>query len=422
MRIFTCVILAFFLFGAPLFSHANNCGSATFMNTGNTYTLTFDNSVDYSPPGQRPCSNTAPSGDAWFEWIPGGTNTTNYNVSFEVTVNFTGRINMALIYSESFEAGNPCQWGTNTEGYTYYNTDCNRLMYGSTYTFSFENQGLDGSGHFFLLVERVGGNGGTVSVRPVVTSTCTAPTNDRCATPTVLGLSNGIDPNSTNANPNTTLASWMVSANASTHCATKQRMDDGCQAGGADPTEDHYGDRFIGACFWGGNIGDNGSWPITLNQCDVFLENTVYYRFRVPVTSNDWRIHFGSTTRCAQEPSNMVAMLLENVDCNNADNTDRLECAKFNVNGGIPSADRTFGPRFLAANTDYYLVFDGTRGSQCEMNILITRSGLNPVLPVSLQAFEGLSQGKETHLSWETSAETNHDYFEVETRTRRSRV
>jgi len=278
------------------------------------------------------------------------------------------RINIALLYSESVDAGNPCQWGTNTEGYSYYTTLCNKQMNGNGHTYFFKTKGLDGSGHFFLLVERVGGSGGSITVFPRFDGTCTPPSNDRCNSATALSPGNGLDPSASTSS----IAAWSESINATTRCATKQRMDDGCQAGGADPTEDHYGSRFVGTCHWGGNIGDNGSWPFTLNQCDEYIENTVWYSFTVPLTSNLWNIYFGSTSQCFHPPNDMVATLLRNVNCSDADQAVRERCDKFAVNGGMPSDDLGWTDITLNAGTTYYIVLDGTRGYECDISILLT--------------------------------------------------
>ena len=408
----------FLLFTALIFlglsMKANDCGSAATLTAGTATTLSFDSFTDYSPVGQRPCSSTTPNGDAWFEYIPGGaSNTTNYDITFKVTLSYSGRINMAILYSESVDAGDPCEWDANTEGYTYYNSVCNKQMNGVGHTYFLRNRGMDATGHFFILIERVGGTGGSVTVEPRINGTCSAPSNDRCTSATVLTSGSGIDPNTSTSS----IAAWSVSASATTKCATKQRMNDGCQAGGADPTEDHYGARALGQCFWAGNLGDNGSWPFTLNSCDEFLENTVWYTFQVPISSSLWNIHFGSNTTCLQQPNDMVAMLLRSVNCGDANDAIRMQCSKFTVAGSIPSSDLTWSNLSLNAGTTYYLVFDGTRGSQCDMNVLITRSSLNPVLPATISTFDGRNDGKVNHLYWETSEETSHDYFEVEVST-----
>jgi len=390
---------------------ANDCGSAATLTIGNNTTLSFDNFTDYSPVGQRPCSSTTPNGDAWFEFIPGGTNTTNYDVSFLITPSLAGNYNFAVLYSESVDAGDPCQWDINTEGYTYYNSVCNKPMNGGTHTYFLRNRALDGSGHYFILVERVGGSGGSVTIRPSLQGTCTAPSNDRCSTPTVLSSGAGLDPNSSTSS----IVSWSVSAPATTKCATKQRMDDSCQPGGADPTEDHYGNRtFFGQCYWNGNVGDVGTPPLRTSTCDEYLENTVWYSFQVPTSQSNWKIHFGSATQCQQQPNNMVAMLLSGVNCNDANAATKIRCDKFPVFGAMPSADLTWSNLSLNSGTTYHIVLDGTRNSQCDINILVTRAIINPVLPVSISTFEGKNDGKANHLYWETSMETNHDFFEVE--------
>lgn len=408
MRLYSIFTLLLCL---SLYGMANDCGSAATLTLGNNSTLSIDNFTDYSPVGQRPCSSTSPNGDAWFEFVPGGTNTTNYDVTFLITPSNAGNYNFAILYSESVDAGDPCQWDANTEGYTYYNSVCNKSMNGGTHTYFLRNRALDGSGHYFILIERIGGTGGSVTVKPSLQGTCTAPANDRCATPTVLTAGAGLDPNTSTSSP----VSWTVSAPASTKCATKQRMNDPCQPGGADPTEDHYGNRtFFGQCYWSGNVGDVGTPPLRTSTCDEFLENTVWYSFQVPFNQSNWKIHFGSTSQCQQQPNNMVAMLLENVNCNDAKAADEIRCDKFPVFGAMPSPDLTWSNLTLNAGVTYHIVLDGTRNSQCDVNILVTRATINPVLPVSISTFEGTNKGKENRLYWETSYESDHDYFEVE--------
>jgi len=68
----------------------------------------------------------------------------------------------------------------------------------------------------------------------------------------------------------------------------------------------------------------------------------------------------------------------------------------------------------LSAGQDYFLVFDGTRGSQCDFNFLITRSPINPVLPARITALQGYNEGRYNHLEWIAEAGADHAFFAIE--------
>ena len=83
---------------------ANDCGTATVMTTGSSYTLTIDATCNYSPSSQNVCGAcTASGGDAWFRWTPGGTNALQQDVTFTVLPDFNGTISVSIIYSESID-------------------------------------------------------------------------------------------------------------------------------------------------------------------------------------------------------------------------------------------------------------------------------------------------------------------------------
>ncbi|MCB0835431.1 MAG: T9SS type A sorting domain-containing protein [Bacteroidetes bacterium] len=397
-------------------SLANNCGTATLMNTGTSYTLAIDSDCNYLPSSQNICIACSGGGDAWFKWIPGGSNALQMDATFTVEADFTGNVNVSILYSESFEAsGNPCQFQSNIYGYTQYTAKCNTAISPAS-PITVRHTALDGSGVYFLLVERIGNNTGSVTVTPTLNGTCPQPSNDRCSTPIALTTGNGIDPNAATGGSS---ANWIDAYSATNKCATKQRLTNTCGAFSAPnpPNEDHYGRNYFGVCMYNGNLGATSSIPLGV-QCDVFLENTTYYSFQVPVTAADWAIHFSSYSQCTTGPNNMVAMLFNSLDCNDAENSVLIECDKFNVYGNIPTSDMVLnnggaGLSLIAGHT-YYIVLDGTRGSQCDVEILITKDTTNVLLPVKISQFEGQYKEGSNWLFWETELEQNHDYFEIQ--------
>ncbi|GAB4402443.1 MAG: hypothetical protein OHK0039_00460 [Bacteroidia bacterium] len=431
-QLFGALFALSFLYLLPLGSRANDCYSAAILTAGTPTTIAMDGVCDYLSDNQHPAGSDCPIatcyGDAWFRYVPGGNNLVNRNVTFNVSVSTGIVARVYLLYSESRDAGttSPCHWNTSTLAITRYQTVC-PIFIPTGGTFPFANAGLDGSGTFFLVVESTSNiSPVNVTVTVVENGTCNAPTNDRCSSPTVLGLGNGIDPQSALGSSSGT---WAHAAAGSTQCATKQRLSNTCAfVNPPTPTEDHHGRNLLGSCRYNGNLGDKGLIPTLATPCDEFLENTVFYRFQVPVTANNWYIHIGSETNCAQQPNNAVAMLFNNsLSCTSSrttlDNNALISCGKFTVSGTMPSSAITFdgGPNTgagsgltLTAGQNYYLVFDGTRGSQCDFNILINRSPINPALPARILAFEGYVAEHYNELTWIAEQAENHAFFAIE--------
>ena len=412
----------FLLFCFPVFLLANDCSTATVVNSGSCATLSFDSGCDFGPGSQIQCAGC--TGDTWFRWSSGlGSNLTQSNMRFNIELNSAGVVNIMLAYSESIDAvGDPCNWTTiasGTEGYTRYQTQCGVSLSGPGDVYEFDNFGLDGSGTFFIIVEKVSGLASQVSLCPTELSTCSAPANDRCSNATALVAGNGIDPDAASG-PN--IAAWSDAMKGTISCATKQRLQGYCDS----QTEDHYARQAgfgpFNQCYYNGNVGDDPLVGSTFggDQADSYLENTVWYSFTVPVSSNDWFLHIASSSQCSQEPNQIVAMLFDAANCNNAQATspNRLYFKKFGLFGVVPTADYSFdgsgSGMTLNAGTTYYLVVDGTRGSQCDFCILVSRGPDDPVLPAELSHFSGANLGADNILYWTTSQEDRHNYFEVE--------
>ncbi|MEO1448460.1 MAG: T9SS type A sorting domain-containing protein [Bacteroidota bacterium] len=398
----------------PLHLAANNCNSAVNLTLGSSSSVAFDASCEFGPGSQDPCGGAC-TGDAWFEWVPGGTNLSQFNVQFDISLNVSATVNIMLLYSESKELGDPCEWPSSAEGYTRYQHMCGVVMTPGNVE-EITAEGLDGSGTFFILVERVSGGTGSVTVNPTFLGNCAAPSNDRCTNPIALTVGNGIDPSVTTG---PAIPNWMNALCGSTACATKQRLTTGCTfAGNGASTEDHYKSNISFQCFYSGNVGDVLPFAPLGGQCDEYLENTVYYTFTVPVTANDYYVHFGSSSQCSQQPNNVAFMIFDGLDCNDSKNSSRIACNKTAINGLIPSADWSYdggggGATFITGNT-YYIVADGTRQSQCGFCILIGRGPANPVLPAEFTFFEGHAKAYGNVLEWRTRIEESIQSFEVE--------
>ncbi|MEM7369645.1 MAG: T9SS type A sorting domain-containing protein [Bacteroidota bacterium] len=389
--------------------YGNNCSSATSISLGGCQTIAFDAVCDFSPASQIACTSPVCQGDAWFEFVPGGTNASQFDVQFDISVDVANTINVVLIYSESVELGDPCEWPSGAEGYTRHGSVCTEVVSAGV-PFDFTVRGMDGSGTFFLLVERVTGTGGNVTVCPTLLGNCPAPSNDRCSNAQPLTSGSGIDPN---AATGPAIPNWNDALKSTNACATKQRLTDFCSLFTAGtPTEDHYTRKLPGVCYHNGNIGDN-IFPGGV-QCDEYLENTVYYSFQVPVSANDWYLHLGSTSQCTQQPNNLMVTILSSMDCADADLSVRMECTKTAVFGGIPSADWSSSAMNLNSSNTYYIVIDGTRQSQCDFCLLLGRGPANPVLPVEFLSFQGFQQETGHLLEWTTKTEDGISSFTVE--------
>jgi hypothetical protein len=63
------------------------------------------------------------------------------------------------------------------------------------------------------------------------------------------------------------------------------------------------------------------------------------------------------------------------------------------------------------AVTNYFLVWDGNGGAECDFTISVTN--VNP-LPIELKYFTGTDLNGNVHLNWLTLSERNNDYFIIE--------
>lgn len=430
----------FFLFCSLLFlwginpqAHAQaDCANALAINTAGSFTANFDNTADFlvaynggTAPnnGQYTCAATPGLGDVWFTYSPGGSNLVQNDIRLRFSPNFNGTFNIFFFYSESFEIGDPCEFpsGTVLTGLTRYQEfRCNTpINAGAGNELNIDYNGLDGSGQYLILVERVSGtSGGTdqMTITPTLLGTCPAPANDACANPAVLTTGNGIDPGYNSPN----VAAWTDAIKGTNACATKERLFNTCTTGlggsPPTPTEDHYGARLFGNCFYTGNLGDVGVLALgTVNQADQFLENTVYFEVTIPsdATTSSWFLNVGSSGFCSTAPNDMAVMVFTNLDCSDANNSTRIAVQKMNVSPSLPTPLHTFS-LFLTAGNTYYIVVDGTRGSQCDFCMLLTTNIVDPVLPATVENLNGWNEGPRNVLNWETSLETQHDYFRVE--------
>lgn len=413
-----------------------DCASAQAITTGGTFTANFDNTADFlvaynggAAPnnGQYACAATPGLGDVWFSYSPGGSNLVQNNIRLQFSPNFNGTFNIFLLYSESFEIGDPCEFpgGNVLTGLTRYQEfRCNTpINAGVGNELNIDYNGLDGSGQYLIVVERVSGTSGGVdqmTISPSLLGTCPAPANDACANPALLTVGNGIDQNYNSAN----VPAWTDAIKGTNACATKERLFDQCTGGlfgnPPTPTEDHYG-AWIGigsTCVFTGNLGDNGNLQLGIpGHADEFLENTVYFQVDIPgdaTPNTTWYLNIGSSGFCSTAPNDMVVMVFTSLDCNDADASTRFSAQKMNVNPSIPTPLHTFALPFTNPGDTYYIVVDGTRGSQCDFCMLMTTDPVNPVLPATVENFEGWNEGPSNVLKWETSLETQHDYFQIE--------
>ncbi len=408
-------------------TRANDCGSAINVATGaNSGMQNFDANCDFqtNSAGQRNGVPTNCVGEVWFSWNPGMTNANVLNMDFQVTTSANCVVNVFLLYSESKDAGaSACAWQSNflgtVWGYTMYRSVNGQNMTAG-FPYNFRVDGLDASGDYFIVVERVSGTA-QVALSPQLDATLPAATNDRCANPITLTQGNGIDPNLA-ANVNG--GNWANATTLSTARGTKQRLTGYCSGGvKGPPTEDHYSRSAGLVCLPNGNLGDNGAIPFGI-QCVSSLQNTTFYTFTIPnipgapPTSSDFSIHFGSTAQCDQEPNNYFALIYgPGFQCGDADASllAYLDCEQITVFGNsLPGSDYTFSNLTFTQGQTYWIVLDGTRSSQCDVKALITKGAVNPVLPVTLNYFRGDQRNGLNHLSWETASEEQHDRFVIE--------
>lgn len=403
-RLYQLLFPTLVLLALAIPTQANDCGSATAISVGNPAALVFDG----IPSGLSPTGFPFPAGDAWFEWVPGGTAGNVYDLTIEITANANCQVNILFLYSELFEAGY-----TACNTLSLHNPLANQALTGGT-TYNYQISGVDATGHYFVAVEIISGAGTQVTVEPVIQATNPVPANDDCANATVLSMGNGIDPDILTG---PTAGIWTNGASISTRNGTKERLQAGCNAG---ITQDHYTNSSFG-CFTNGNLGDNGLLTLfNQNPCKAALMNTTFYKFVAPITSNDFVIHFGSETQCAQEPNRVFAMLYSEsagFTCGNAKTSvssgSLMNCSPFLVFGAIPTSDLSFTNLTFTQGQTYWIVIDGDRGAQCDLKVLVSR-GTNPLLPVTLSYFTGQHREGINQLSWETESEDLHDKFMIQ--------
>lgn len=403
--------------------HANDCGSVHAVTSNTTSALyTFDGTCDFEDdmPSQRVGVPQNCTGEVWFSWTPGSANTTIYNMDFEVTANNNCVVNIFLLYSESKDAVNPCYWNAGnlfnptSWGLTGYQSVGGQALTAGT-PFSLNVSGLDGSGTFFIVVEKVSGAGNQVSLAPMLNSTNASAANDRCMNAIQLTTGNGIDPN---AQFGAIGGNWLNGAGISSANGTKMRLQAYCTGTTKGPaTEDHYSRYYLISCFPTGNLGDAGLVPIG-TQSIPSLQNTTFYNFTAPATANDFHIHFSSTSQCNQEPNAIYAMIYgPGFNCGNAELAVNsfIAAQQITVSGsGLGSVDYAFPNVSMTAGQTYWIVLDGVRGSQCDVEVLITRGMNSPLLPVTLSYFTGQHRAGINQLSWETESEDLHDKFMIQ--------
>ncbi|MEZ4827703.1 MAG: T9SS type A sorting domain-containing protein [Bacteroidia bacterium] len=384
-----------------------SCGSPAL----GTFSGSCSNLFNYTPAG---CTNQAAcTEDLWFQYDPNDVNnpTDQYNVDFELSFNFaaTAEVRYYLLYAESKDSGNgdPCSWiNTNSQAFSLRYSGCWSVTTGG-FNATLSARGMDGSGTYYLLLERVTGTGGTVSICTQLVSTCTPPANDRATSPTAMTSGNGIDSNAAAGGS----GSWTDAISGTTICATKQRMQNECA--GLN-TEDHFIDNDV-VCITDGSIGDvfipgTGARIFRCVGVNESLDNSVFFQFDPPVTpaNNDWYLHIGNMDCPDAGPDSMTVMVSDVFDPADAKNTSILldnsassTCGNIGQQNNFPSADGVFGPLTLNNGTTYTIILDGVKGAGCTFDMILTRSIINPVLPVEYVYFQGYSQGNDNVLVWE---------------------
>ena len=345
---------------------------------------------------------------AWFRFQPNDP-ANQYDVSFTLTLSNAaapaGEFQYYLLYAEASDSGNgdPCSWVSASpapfSARKGGQSGCVNLPAGGNTAITFNSFGLDGSAIYYLVVTRVTGTGGTVDICATTLASGPAPAQDRCATPVILTPGAGIDSQAALGGS----GSWSDAAPGTNRFATKERITNECSFATGGTTEDHY---FVPGVNCDANEalghGQNPIFPpFVFGDCVRSLESTVYYQFQKPLADppDNWFLHIGNTT-CNSLPDSLEIMLVDQWDCGNAQNTVVLDCGVFEATGTYPTADFYFGPLTLNDFQDYGIIIDGVSGAQCTFEILLTRSVLNPVLPVGIEAFRAEVAGTTAGLSW----------------------
>ncbi|TAE47029.1 MAG: hypothetical protein EAZ89_18825, partial [Bacteroidetes bacterium] len=231
----------------------NTCATATVLTVSPAaaaYTCTTPSAFTFAA---TPCTNSAglPGGCAagctremWFRYDPADASfpTQQHSLRIELSLDFTAAatsvVKYYVLYSEAKDNGfgNPCTWvNTFTPDFIPWTSGCLTVTTGTVGQQTILVEGLDGSGTFFLKLERATGNGGTVTVcTKQLNAPANPPANDRCANATALTSGAGIDPLAAAGGT----ASWAAALVGSNKNATKQRRTDECPA--LTPTEDHF--------------------------------------------------------------------------------------------------------------------------------------------------------------------------------------
>lgn len=372
--------------------------------------------------GGSPCTIGVCSEEVWFYTDPN--EPVQQNLHFQLTTNFNGRIKWVLLYSESVDGSTSafphCYWtNPNSTNLTQRGSGCSDAFTGVA--IDFLPEGLDGSGYFFLLIQRETGSGGDISVsmrKQLGTPTITAPANDRCSTadlmqtPTAGGL--GVDDLHASGGSNT----WTDAITGTTKGATKQRQS--VAEGGNGRNEDtfEYADFF--ANIYANNTIDDQTAAFSVTEgCVSNLDNSIYYSVTPPATDS-WYLHIGNLA-CSWGPDTIQLMITIDggLDCTDASLTTLLAapdgCHKIGATGTFPSADLSIGPLSLNAGATYGIIIDGKQAAQCDFQMILTTSPtINPPLPFHFdQLTAKLSHGLP-ELSWAINTVEDLDRFIIE--------
>lgn len=438
----TLTLLLIFNFSAL---RGNDCSSAVSLTIHNPATTAFACTTPSNQTFAGTCAllyNHSPGGvctsqatcsqDLWFQLDPNNPTDQvdiDLELSFDFSLSTASEVRYYLLYSESKDSGNgdPCTWtNTASQDFTRRFSGCENVPAGVFQT-TLSATGLDGTATYFLVLERVTGTGGSVSICAQQIGTSPAPSNDRANNPTVLSLGNGIDANVAVGGS----GSWSDAISGTTQYATKQRMQNEClPALPTNHTEDHfYKNDLPFGCITDGTIGDvflNPTSTIRIDRAikpNEGLDNTVFFQFTPPLTTptNDWYLHIGNMNCPGLEVDSLTVMISDNFDPQYAintslllDNTSNPAYQHMGAQNNPPSSDGTIGPLTLSSASTYYIIVDGVNGAGCDFNMILTRSLINPVLPVEYALFEGYNEDRTNHLKWEIAGEDDHSHFVVE--------